>query len=82
MSTYYPGRFVETAEYGQRHFSPAESWREREARADARRERRERARRTVRRRAGPPESPPPDSLRNAQRVGDSQSCDYHRSTKE
>lgn len=63
MSDYTPGAHIARAGWaGPQHFAPSESWKDRDRRADARRERRERARRTVTRKAGPPASPPPDSI--------------------
>lgn len=62
MSRYPAEVQIDFADDTPRHFAPTESWREREAKADKSRARRERAKRTVRRRAGPPESPRPDSL--------------------
>lgn len=63
MNGYRPGAQINVAGWdGPRHYSPGESWKDRDRRADARRERRERARRTVTRKQGPPGSPLTDSL--------------------
>lgn len=57
MSNYRPGTHINVASYDTpKHFAPAESWKDRDRRADKRRERRERARRTVTRQQGPPDT--------------------------